>query len=107
MDQEGNEVSSEEQSLRPYKAGTQMWHEKAPLIEDVLRRSIFVTLTTRDRSERSGNVCDWGEAGVLLDFHDSTARGGSGYMLFPWSNIEYITAFGPEHRKPGQIIFSE
>jgi hypothetical protein len=65
------------------------WLSQAPKVSDALKKGISVSVTTWGGREIAGLVCDWEQAGLLLDVRQPDAN-SAGYVFLPWSSIEQI-----------------
>ena len=64
----------------------QEWSNQAPKVVDALKRGNVVSILTWAGREVVGTICDWEQAGLLLDVRESAA----GYVFLPWSSIEQV-----------------
>lgn len=65
----------------------------APQITDFLSRGSFVSVSARIGNDVSGYVCDWNDAGLLLDVRDPSGD-ATGYEFLPWSSVERVSVRG-------------
>ncbi|CAN5448341.1 hypothetical protein BH20ACT10_BH20ACT10_22980 [soil metagenome] len=73
--------------------GSVEWMSQAPKVSDALKRGTFVTVSTWS-DDVSGLVCDWEDAGILLDEAEE-----SGYLFVPWSSVRHVRIGEGEQRR--------
>lgn len=77
---------SEMEGKERYENGSVEWLAQAPKVSDALKKGTYVTVTTWG-NDISGFVCDWEQAGLLLD---ATEPDESGYFFLPWGSVQHV-----------------
>jgi len=98
---------SEERYGRGFTTGSQVWHERAPRVDDALSKATVVTvkLNDPDESEVRAVVCDSAPWGILLDLQEGSNSEHGGYKFIPWTSVKHVEVPSDvEHRQTG---FSE
>lgn len=89
---------------RGFTTGTQVWHERAPRVDDALGKATPVTVKLNDpgESEVRAVVCDSAPWGVLLDLHEGSNSERGGYKFIPWTSVKHVVVPSDvEHRQTG------